>query len=230
MSIDPILITKTNEALRIFEEFMRSQPVPTDEASGRFYHIVTALADAVKMNYDVLRMALGNDDQTTMAWACRNLLELAIFTKFVLASEANANEFAADRLIDAKQIGINLKRLEFSLNPDLTTSAFDVLIDRVNEQMKAEGVTRNRYLSTRELAAQVGLLDDFEAMNQVCSKFVHPTAWSIFTAELGSARFPDARDIFYTCGAQYSATVMAEIMPHIGKWGLRHKPQDSAAQ
>ena len=90
--------------------------------------------------------------------------------------------------------------------------------------MYAEGITRTRFLNTKDLAGQVGLQDDYETMNQVCSKFVHPTAWSIFIAELGSARFPDARDIFYTCGAKYSATVMTEIMPHIRQWGLRHKP------
>jgi hypothetical protein len=223
MSIDLVLLARTDDALRQFEDFMGSQPIPTDEATGRFYHVVTALSDAIQMNYVVLRRALDNDDQTMMAWSCRNLLEIAIFTKFALVSAANADEFVADRLIDGKQIGTNLKRLEQILNPSLTASAFDTVIDRFDSQMRAEGITRTRYLSTRDLAGQVGLQDDYDTMNQVCSKFVHPTSWSIFTSDLGSERFPDARDIFYTCGAQYAATAMAEIMPHIRQWGLRHK-------
>ena len=207
MSIDYQLVRSTDDGLQRFEAFMRSQPTPTDEVTGRFYHVVTALSDAVLANYSVLRRALDNDDQTMMAWSCRNLLELAIFTKFALASRENAEEFVADRLIDAKQIGTNLRKLELSLNPSLAASAFDVLIATCNAQMDAEGITRSRFLNTRDLAGQVGLQDDYETMNQVCSKFVHPTAWSIFTAELGSARFPDARDIFYTCGAQYLSLI-----------------------
>jgi hypothetical protein len=60
-------------------------------------------------------------------------------------------------------------------------------------------------------------------MNQVCSKFVHPTAWSIFTAEFGSARFREGSEIFYITGAQYFSIAIAEIMPHIRKYGLKHK-------
>ena len=103
-------------------------------------------------------------------------------------------------------------------------SAFDAVIDGFDIQMKTEGITRSNHLNMSNLAKQVGLKDEFDAVNQVCSKFVHPTSWSIFTAELGTDRFRDARDIFYTCGAQYFSMAFAEIAPHIRKWGLRHKP------
>ena len=103
MSIEPLLLKKTDEALQNFEAFMRSLPIPTDEQTGRFYHIVTALSDAVQANYVVLRKALDDDDQTLMAWSCRNLLELAIFTKFALASKANADEFASSRPADRRE-------------------------------------------------------------------------------------------------------------------------------
>ena len=53
----------------------------------------------------------GTTYQVTLAWACRNLLEIAVFSKYVLLSEKNAMEFAADRLIDALEIGVTLKKL-----------------------------------------------------------------------------------------------------------------------
>jgi hypothetical protein len=49
----------------------------------------------------------------------------------------------------------------------------------------------------------------------------------LFTADIGSARFPEARDIFYGCGAQYFATVCVEITAHIKNWGLKYKPSAS---
>jgi hypothetical protein len=224
MSIEPELMKKTDDAFRHFDAFTRSL-CPTDEETGRFYHIFSALSDATKINYGTLRKAVEDNEHTLMAWSCRNLLELAIFTKFALCSRRNADEFAADRLIDGLQIGTSLKKLALHLNPDLTASTFDTLIDRFAKQMSDEGITRTKYLSTRQLAEQVGMLEEYDTMNKLCSKFVHPTAWSLFTADIGSDRFPDARDVFYGCGAQYFATVFAEVTLHIKKWGLRHAPE-----
>ena len=223
MSIEPELVKKTDEAFQEFDNFTRALH-PTDDETGRFYHIVIALSDATKTNYMTLRKAFADDEQTLMAWSCRNLLELAIFTKFALASKANADEFAADRLIDGQEIGTSLKTLELHLNPGLTASAFDSVIERFGKQMSEEGITRSKYLSARRIADQTDMTEEYETINKVCSKFVHPTAWSLFTADIGSERFPEARDIFYGCGAKYFATIFAEIAPHIRKWGLRHKP------
>jgi hypothetical protein len=224
MSIDPELVRKTDDAFRAFDTFTRSLS-PTDEETGSFYHIVSALSDATKTNYVTLRKAFEDDEQTLMAWSCRNLLELAIFTKFALSSKANADEFAADRLIDGLQIGTSLKKLELYLNPQQVGSALDAVIDQFKKQMSDEGITRTKFHTVKELAKQVEMLDEYETINKVCSKFVHPTAWSLFTADIGSVRFPEARDVFYGCGAQYFVTVYAEIAPHIRKWGLKHKTE-----
>lgn len=224
MSIDPELLRKTDDAFLKFDAFTHSL-FPTDEETGRFYHIVSALSDAAKINYMTLRKAFDDDEQTLMAWSCRNLLELAIFTKFVLSSKANADEFAADRLIDGLQIATSLKKLEFHLNPQQTVSELDPVIEEFAKQKSDEGIKRTNYRLTRELAIQVGMLEEYEAVNKVCSKFVHPTAWSLLTADIGPARFPEACNIFYATGAEYFTTVFAEIAPHIRKWGFRHKSE-----
>ena len=104
-------------------------------------------------------------------------------------------------------------------------STLDAVIDSFTRQMSDEGITRTKFLAIRDLAEQVGMLEVYDTMNKVCSKFVHPTAWSLLTADIGSARFPEARDILYGCGAEYFMTVFAEIAPHIRKWGLHHKPE-----
>jgi hypothetical protein len=202
MSIEPEVVKSTDDAFRSFDILTRALR-PTDEETGRLYHIVSALSEAAKSNYITVRKAFEDDEQTLMAWSCRNLLEIAIFTKFALSSKANADEFAADRLIDGLQIGISLRKLELHLNPGLTVSALDEVIERFEKQMSDEGVTRVTYQTARELAKRVEMSEDYETLNKVCSKFVHPTSWSLFTADLGSERFPEARDIFYGCGAQY---------------------------
>lgn len=47
-----------------------------------------------------------------MAWACRNLLEIAIFSRFVLISPEKAKQFTDDRLIDGPEIAKGLRKLE----------------------------------------------------------------------------------------------------------------------
>jgi hypothetical protein len=152
MSIEPELVRKTDDAFRDFDAFTRSL-CPTDEETGRFYHIVSALSDATKVNYVTLRRAFEDDDQTLMAWSCRNLLELAIFTKFALCSKQNAAEFAADRLIDGLQIGTSLKKLELYLNPELKVSAFEPIIERFSKQMSF--LSDIALLSSRQVRRQI---------------------------------------------------------------------------
>lgn len=229
MSIDPELVRQWDDAFREFDAFTRSLS-PTDEETGRFYHVASALSDAAKTNYRDLRKGFEEDEQTLMAWSCRNLLELAIFTKFALSSKANADEFAAHRLIDGLHIGISLKKLELYLNPGLTASTLDAVVEAFERQIRDEGINPNkRYLTAGDWASKVGMQEEYSTMNKVCSKFVHPTAWSLFTADIGSERFPDAGDIFYGCGTKYFMTVFAEIAPHVRKWGLKHKPEDPTA-
>ena len=74
------------------------------DEEGAFFHIVTALCAAVAKYYEPLRHSYDRQDLTMMAWSCRNLLEVAIYTSYVLKSNANADAFASDRLIDAEEI------------------------------------------------------------------------------------------------------------------------------
>jgi hypothetical protein len=198
------------------------------------------LVNAAKENYAKLGTALTEDDQVQLSWACRNLLEIAIFSKYVLISAEKATEFADDRLIDALQIGIALKKLEQDARktrqslqtkngddgqptPDVSTDA-DAIIEDYRKQLQEAGVSREKPLRVSDLAKTVGLNDEYEAINKLCSKLVHPTAWSLFTADVGSRRFPGASEILFMCGALYASMVYGDFLPHVKKWGLRHRP------
>jgi hypothetical protein len=89
MTIDPKTMAKWDEMTHRFEAFMQAL-TPTTEEEGRFYHIVSAIGGTAVPNYWMLRDAHSRDQQDRVAWACRNLLELAIFPEFVIASDANA--------------------------------------------------------------------------------------------------------------------------------------------
>ena len=172
MLILPQLIDGVDESARRFTGLIESFPIPTDEDTGRFYHITTGLSRTALNNYGLLRRAFDDDAQDYLAWACRNLLEVAVFMRCVLTSKEKADEFAAHRWIDGIEVVERLKKLDFLMNPSLTTSAFDALLNDFNRKMSADGVVRTAHLITRDWAKEAGLIEEFDCLNKVCSKFV----------------------------------------------------------
>jgi len=180
--------------------------------------------DAALSNYDQLKIGYDNKNNHLLAWACRNLLELVIFTKFVLISEANARRFAEDRLIDGCDIIKSLRTLELHVDPKSDTSLLDDALARMKAQMAAENVTATRYLATGSLADMVGMKEDFDCMNRVCSKLVHPTAWSILAVNKGEDAFSQCRPILFQSGGQYGGEMYLAIKEHNAMHGMKPKP------
>jgi len=197
---------------------------PIDEKNAWFFQIVFELIDSTFSNYDQLKIGYNTGNDHLLAWACRNMLELIVFTKYVLASEANARRFAQDRLIDGCDIITSLRELELHLDPKSDTALLDDALKRMQTQMNLEGVTAKRFLSTRSIASTVGMKEDFDCMNRVCSKLVHPTAWSILAVNKGENAFTQARSILFQAGAMYGCDVYASIEDHHKIHGMRPKP------
>jgi hypothetical protein len=205
-----------------FREFGNSLK-PIDEKNGWFFQIVFELMDATLSNYHQLRTGYNENNGPSLAWACRNMLEIAIFTKYVLISEANARRFADDRFIDGCDIITSLRTLELHLNPQTDTSLLDDALARMRAQMTAEGVTARKYLATGTLAESVGMKEDYVCMNRVCSKLVHPTSWSVLAMNKEDNSFSQSRQIFFTSGAQYGCDVYLAIKDHNATHGMKPK-------
>jgi hypothetical protein len=221
---EPIVELKLSEAafarLREFGNSLK----PVDETNGWFFQIVFELMDATLTNYQQLRMGYNENNFPLLAWACRNLLELAIFTKYVLISEANARRFADDRLIDGCDIITSLKTLELHIDPQSNTKLLDDALARMQAQKAAEGVTAKRFLATGDLVDAVGMKEDFACMNRVCSKLVHPTAWSVLAMNKGENSFSQSRQIFFSAGVQYGCDLYLAIQAHNATHGMKPKP------
>ena len=131
---------------------------PVDDENFFFFEIVRELVDAVLTNYRQLRQSYVDRDYPRLAWACRNLLELTIFLKYVLLSESNARRFADDRLVDGCEIIGALRALELHYDPASSVGPLDGLLTGMRSQMAAEGVTSTKHLEVRNLAETVGHL------------------------------------------------------------------------
>ncbi len=211
-----------------FESFRRFcvkalDPKNVTEENSKFCQVVLALCTAAESNYEKLRESYDKTDYVSLALSCRNLLEVAIFTQFVLQCKSNADEFAADRLIDTADIAISLKNLVSQLQPPGETADLDKTIRLCHNQIAEEGVNRDKYLKTSQLATKLNMRSEYDSMNTLSSKFVHPTSWSLFNLSEVSTQFPIARKLLFSEGAKYMAMVYAAVRPHIEKYGLRHR-------
>ena len=149
-------------------------------------------------------------------------LKLGSSPEYALLSKENAQAFAEDRLNDGKQLAISLKELELSLNPNLAKSQFEEKISEFNEHMQREGVTRLSYTPTRRMARVLQLEVEYNRINTLSSKLIHPTSWSLFTADQGNDRFTEACPLFFSQGAMYLSAIRAALVRHIKAHGLKH--------
>jgi len=224
MGIDPKHVAGTDDVMNKFSAVLAGLIPDGTVEGGNLYHIITAVGGATLRNYTTLRNAFVFDDQVMMAWSCRNLLELQLFTVFALSSKENAKTFADDRLVDGKQIIEKLIKLERYLDPTITSSPLDNLQNTMTQKAISEGITRTRFIDTRELAGQQGMAEEFDTVNRIASKLVHPTAWSLLTDDIKDQRFPQAGELFYGTGAKYALTVAVTVQDHVKQFGMRHKP------
>ncbi len=70
--------------------------------------------------------------------------------------------------------------------------------ERVNAGLSDKG----RPLMTRQLAEEVGLSNEFQEINRICSKLVHPTAFSILDLRHGGEH-AQLKHILFMEGAMY---------------------------
>jgi hypothetical protein len=184
---------------------------PIDDANYYFFEIVRELVDAAVKNFNELRRGYVTANLNLIAWASRNLLELTVFTKYVLKSGANARRFGDDRLIDGCELIVSLRDMEHFYDPSAPTPGLDDALKRMEDQKAAENVTATRHLETSVLARKVGMEQEFRSMNRVSSKLVHPTAWSTLAENAGRSSYPEANDLLFATGIAYISQIYMEV-------------------
>jgi hypothetical protein len=65
--------------------------------------------------------------------------------------------------------------------------------------------------------------EEYDCMNRVCSKLVHPTAWSILAVNKGENAFSQARPFLFTMGAGYLCALFAVVKDHHAVYGIKPK-------
>jgi hypothetical protein len=211
------------EGNKLAERFARlgDDLKPADVQSGWFYHLIIDLMKATLSAYEQLVAYYNLNNYKLLAGACRNLLELAAFTKYVLLSEACARRFCEDRLIDGYEIFEALKNLELHYDRNANTTALDDAMLTMRAKIAEEKVTATSHLKVRDLVRQVEMKEEYDTLNRVCSKLVHVCAWSVMAVNEEVNSFPYAREILFGTGTMFVGVAHIAIKEYNTAHGLK---------
>jgi len=204
--------------LKALHDHLNEQPSDTPW----FFNTITALLRALGREYRYLDIGFAKDGRL-LAWACRNLLEINLYTEYSLRSEANAKAFADDQIIDALDIFSAFKKWIMAGDPNATTPLLDITLATMQQAKTQLGVTRTKYLRTEDIAVALDRLDEYKHFNKVSSKLIHPTAYSLLAVQEESEQLM-LKPYLYRTGTFYFAGAFKFVRNHVEKFGTAPPP------
>lgn len=185
-----------------------------------FQNSLTGLVNSLLREYRSLKLGT-KESLPLLAWGCRNMLELNIWTEYILVSSVNAKLFAQGMLIDLTEIFTSFREWSAFHNPTTKlSSALEQTIANLEREKLRLGIARTGYLKVSNLAAQVGLGDDYRHIHKIASRLVHPTAFALLGSpedgELGTM----LKKILFTTGVRYGVEAFNEMKDYVAKNGV----------
>lgn len=154
---------------------------------------------------------------STLAWTARNLLELSVWVEYCNRAPENAKQFYDDAVRDmygwAQAVHDLYIHREGEEDPKLASKLVNL-----EKYAAGRGITPLADDFTRVSAAARELGNEvmFLRSNKIYSKFAHPTAWVVATAESTEAD-AEFRDLLFEDGVDLAATSLIQIRNEILK-------------
>jgi hypothetical protein len=212
----------TDEAFQKILKFgVQLQDAPTQTIW--FQNTLICLLNALLREYRSLTLGF-KKSTPLLAWACRNMLELNIYTKYVLLNGSNAKDFADDMWLDAIEIFSSFRAWFKFHDPAGVMPELDQTIANLQLEKARQGITRTSYLRTQNMAALVNSTEEYLYMNKVASKLVHPTAFSVLTAS-DQGELGNLRPIFFSAGVRYGVEAFNEIREYVSRNRVEPPPE-----
>jgi hypothetical protein len=210
----PIDLDLTDKGFQKIQEFgSQLQDLPTQTIW--FKNILICFLSALLREYQSLKVGL-KKSTPLLAWACRNMLELNVFAKYSLLKGSNAKDFADDMWIDAIDIFSSFHAWVKLHDPANKMPELEQTIANFASEKARQGVTRKDYLRVTNMAVTVGFGEEYQRMNKVTSKLVHPTAFSVL-ANSDEGELGNLKPIFFNAGVRYALEAYNEIREYVAR-------------
>ena len=154
-----------------------------------------------------------------LAWVARNLFEINMILRFVLASEEDLDRWQAEAGGDERDIILGILALS---SADTKEEDRQKLLGRIAEiegVLSRHKLNAEKPLQLRTLASKVGMDSDYEAFFKLYSKYVHPSSWLVNSSE---QRRQEWRDILSVQAQFYAAETFGRLEEAFGIDGDKH--------
>ncbi|HWC95984.1 MAG TPA: hypothetical protein VG456_04525 [Candidatus Sulfopaludibacter sp.] len=179
--ISPEDLEALDQAFAAVREF--GGEVRTSQAGESWYcEMLAGLLESAADQYSHMRLGLRHSTGM-LAWACRNLLELNIYTQYVLQSEANARRFATNRVADGIDTFDAFKSWLARNDASLVPVEVDATLEDLAVLRSQEDEPPQRLYSLKYLSAEVGLADEYAYMTKICGKLSQPGVFAVTADE-----------------------------------------------
>lgn len=180
---------------------------------GWFPPLLIGILNATLREFQHLKLGL-RQSTAMVAWACLNLLELHIYTRYALATETNAQRLAGERLSAAIELLNSYQAWLARNDPALLPPALDQTIHAWIERRADAGLDDTPPLKLKRIAAETGLSDEYANMSRLAAALSHPNAFSILPEADGDA-VPGTRPMLFRAGAGHGLEVFRLMQEHL---------------
>jgi len=217
--IPPDDIEALDEAFATVRTFAAEvQESPSDAAW--FRDLLAAFVQAAPAGYRHLKLGLRHST-SLLAWACRNLLELNIYTQYALQSESGARRFALNRVADGIDTFDAFQTWLARNDPSLVPAEVDLALRQLSDLRAREDEPAPRLYSLKYLSAEVGLADEYAYMTRICSKLSQPSPFALMAAEADLQVFQPA---LFRAGAGHGMEIYQSVKDHLATFGAAPRP------
>ena len=169
-----------------------------------FPQLLTGLLNATLREYQHLRLGLQHST-AMVAWACRNLLDLHIYTQYALSAEEHARRLVGERLIDGIEIFDSFQTWLARNDAELVPPAVADALFALTEQLADAGLVETPPLKLKRIAADVGLADEWANMARLSLKLAQPNAFSVLGDE---SEIASLKPILFRAGAGHGLEIL----------------------
>ena len=189
---------------------LRAFGVELQAQESWFPQLLLALLNATLCEYRHLRLGLKHST-SMVAWACRNLLDLHIYTRYALSAEEHAKRLVGERLIDGIELFDSFQTWLARNDPGLVPPAVAETLFELTEQLADAGMAETPPLKLKRIAAEVGLADEWANMARLSLKLAQPSAFSVLA---GESKIESLKPILFRAGAGHGLEILRAMKEH----------------
>lgn len=127
---------------------------------------------------EIQRISINELNNEILALSTRNVFELNMIYQYTCLNDENLREWIGNRAKDEIEILEGMLTLSEKPNSE-DEKIFKARIDDIRTTAQNKNYKISKQLTTKMLAVKVGLINEYEGLFKLYSKFIHPTSYLI---------------------------------------------------